>query len=204
MTKPRTKPRPKKKRAPAAPAKPAAKQATRAKAAPAPSAAPAATIAGRSQEATQARCIAFANAYLTNGHNAKAAAIAAGCKPGTAGNAGYRLLQKPAVKALLAVQAEQLADQAALNGANWAEVLRSVLFADLGEIYDADGSLIPVHMLPRHVRTALSSVKMGKYGREYKVWDKTAALQIAARHLGLFERDNKQLSDITVRVELVG
>ena len=39
---------------------------------------------------------------------------------------------------------------------------------------------------------------------ECKFLDKVAALTLAARHLGLFEKDNAQQSDITVRVELVG
>jgi hypothetical protein len=40
---------------------------------------------------------------------------------------------------------------------------------------------------------------------EYKFWDKNVALQTMARHLGLFEKDNRQIAEnIRVRIELVG
>lgn len=161
--------------------------------------------AGRSPLAAAARCAAFAEAYLTNGHNATAAAVAAGCTGSNLGNAGWKLLQKPAVQLLLAARAEKVAELAELNTENWAAELRAVLFSRVGDLYGPDGELVPPALLPRHVQAAISGVTATPAGAtKYKFWDKCAALQIVARHLGLFERDNAQQSDIKVRVELVG
>jgi phage terminase small subunit len=162
------------------------------------------TKAGRSSLAGAARNAAFSAAYLTNGHNATAAAIAAGCPAASARNAGWKMLRKPEVRLLIAARAEQLSEIAELNTANWATELRAVLHSNVGDLYGPDGAIIPLHLLPRHVQSAISGIKTTKDGIEYKFWDKCSAMQIVARHLGLFEKDNAQQSDITVRVELVG
>lgn len=162
--------------------------------------------AGHSRLAGAARCEAFAAAYLTNGHNATAAAIAAGCPPASAKNAGWKLLQKPEVKALLAVRAEKIAERAGMNAATWADQLQAVSCSSIGDHFDAAGELIPVPLLPRHVQAAISGIVFDQFGKAiaYKFWDKPGALAIMARHLGLYERDNAQQTDIRVRVELVG
>ena len=82
--------------------------------------------AGRSAAATAARRKAFADAYLTNGHNATAAAIAAGFAAANAAKAGWRILRKPEVQRLVSTRAKQLAELADLNAANWAAELRAV------------------------------------------------------------------------------
>jgi hypothetical protein len=61
--------------------------------------------------------------------------------------------------------------------------------------------------LPRHVRPAISSVRVAPDGKviEYKFWDKPGALHTIARHLGLLDRDNTQKAmPVLVKVELVG
>lgn len=171
---------------------------------PAADAAPERPKAGRSSRAGAARSAAFAASYLTNGHNATAAAIAAGYHAASARTAGWRLLRRPAVKLLLAARAEKLAELAELTTANWAAELRAVLHSNVGDLYGPDGAIIPLHLLPRHVQSAISGIRTTKDGLEYKFWDKCSAMTIVARHLGLFEKDNSQQSDITVRVELVG
>lgn len=167
---------------------------------------PKATRAGRSPEATAARHAAFVDAYLTNGHNAAAAALAAGFAGKGAKTAGWKMLQKPDVKALLAVRAAHVADLADMSVETWATELRAVAFSSVGHLFDAAEQLVPIARLPRHAQASISAIKVSKDGEaiEYKFWDKTAALELMARHLGLFEKDNAQASDITVRVELVG
>lgn len=162
--------------------------------------------AGHSARAVAERRKIFVEAYLANGHNASQAAIAAGTGGKQPRAEGWKLLQDPAVKRLLAERAKQVAKLAEMNTASWAVELRAVAFSNVGDLFDAEGKLIPLTRLPRHVQAALSSVKVTNDGSvlEYKFWDKAAALNIMARHLGLFERDNAQQSDITVRVELVG
>jgi hypothetical protein len=162
--------------------------------------------AGRSASASAARIAAFVESYLTNGHNATAAAAAAGCTGRQLGNAGWKMLQKPEVQRLLAARAQQVAELAGMNTENWAAELRAVAFSRVGDLFGPADMLMSPVLLPGHVQASVSKVKFSPEGRviEYRFWDKTAALQIMARHLGLFERDNAQQSDIKVLVELVG
>jgi hypothetical protein len=166
--------------------------------------------AGRSTLATAARIAAFAAAYMTNGHNATGAAKSAGCTGSQVANAGWKLLHHPEVQAILAASARRVSELADMNLANWAAELRAVVFSRSGDVYGDDGQLVPVAQLPAHVQSAIASIKVrttadGDQIVEYKRWSKTAALEIMARHLGLYEKDNaQQKSDILVRVELVG
>jgi hypothetical protein len=88
--------------------------------------------------------------------------------------------------------------------------LRAVAFSNVGDLFDADGKLIPVQHLPPHVQAAISSLKVratpdDETVVEARLWDKVGALTVMARHLGLFERDNtQQRPDIRVTIELVG
>ncbi|HET6194605.1 MAG TPA: terminase small subunit [Acetobacteraceae bacterium] len=165
--------------------------------------------AGRSAAATAARYAAFAEAYMTNGQNAADAAAAAGCTGKHLKNAGWKLLQRPEVQALLAVRGRQVAELAEMTTENWAGELRAVAYSRIDDLFGPDGRLLHVSKLPARVLGAISSVKVRTSSKdetvEFKFWNKPAALEIMARHRGLFERDNaQQQSDITVRVELVG
>jgi FtsZ-binding cell division protein ZapB len=162
--------------------------------------------AGHSSTAATRRRAAFVERLLVNGHNATEAAWFAGYTAKQLNRIGWSLLQEPKVKAALAARALVVANLADLTTANWATALRSILLTTAGDLYDAVGNLIPVHALPAHVQAAISTVKF-KHGEisEIKLWNKNAALETAARHLGLFERDNAQTkSDIRVSIELVG
>jgi phage terminase small subunit len=46
---------------------------------------------------------------------------------------------------------------------------------------------------------AISSIKQGKDGIELKLHDKVKALELLGKHRGIFEADNKQKTDITVK-----
>jgi len=46
---------------------------------------------------------------------------------------------------------------------------------------------------------AISSIKQGKDGIELKLHDKVKALELLGKHRGVFEADNKQKTDITVK-----
>jgi hypothetical protein len=111
------------------------------------------------------------------------------------------------VQRLLAERATQVAEVAQMNTANWAEEVCAIAFSDVGDLLELDGSLRSLASLPRHVRAAISSVKVTPDGKviEYKFWDKLGALNTIARHLGLFEKDNAQARpNILVKIELVG
>lgn len=77
-------------------------------------------------------------------------------------------------------------------------------FADLREVVDDNGNLLPVKEWPDNVAGAVQSIKVrqefegdGDNRRpvdliEVKLWPKTAALDALSKNLGLFKEDNLQ------------
>lgn len=95
--------------------------------------------------------------------------------------------------------AELQAAAAAAAGLDRARVLREVALlahSDIAGIMTAEGKVKLPHELDPATRAAVASFKIDEYGRiEYKFWDKGSALDKAMKHLGLFEKDNKQKGD---------
>lgn len=84
------------------------------------------------------------------------------------------------------------------------ELARIGLF-DPGQLFAEDGSLLPVKKMAPEVRAAIASVEVeelfdgaGKdrkrigYIRKVKLWDKNSAADKLLRHLGAYEKDNRQ------------
>lgn len=152
----------------------------------------------------------FIERWLVNGNNATEAAKFAGFSAHTAASQGQRLLKNPEVKALIGTRAEQALTDAQLTTERWAQEMVCLGHFDPGELYDQDGGLIPIHQLPEHVRRAIASVEVvvGKdkeTTKKVKFWDKNAALANIGKHLGMFEKDNKQKDrSVKVLVQMMG
>lgn len=87
------------------------------------------------------------------------------------------------------------------------EVAR-VSMSDLRRLLDDNGNVLPPSQWDDDIAAAVSSVEFDKdTGRISKVrlWEKNASLGLAARHLGLFERDNAQRREsLAIQVNLIG
>ena len=95
--------------------------------------------------------------------------------------------------------------------------LENIVHFDPRKIYDAKGKLIPIHQLPEDVAKGLASfdqdeIVVGKgpaarvIGHTTKVrqWDKLVAIDKAMKHLGMFERDNRQRErNLTIQIGVV-
>ncbi len=169
------------------------------------------------KEASELRRKVFVERWLTNGNNATEACIYAGYSAKTAGVTSAQLMARDDVRALIGHRAARVLQTAVLSTERWAKEMAAIGHFDPGEMYDGDGQLIPLHKLPEHVRRAIGSVKTerryeGKgehrtevVTQEVKPLDKNVALTNIGRHLGVFEKDNKQqITAIQVVVEIVG
>lgn len=107
--------------------------------------------------------------------------------------AGPRLLGNVGIKDRIE---ELMAKRAAKVGITQERVLQEyarLAFFDIRNIYDEKGSIKKVTELDDDTAAALVSVKaIGSTETEYKLADKKGALDSVARHLGMFEKDNKQ------------
>ncbi len=176
-----------------------------------------AKVVACSKASSATRHKVFAERYLVNGNNATEAAKFSGYSERTAHAQGYRLLQMESVKTILGNRAESLLRAAELTTERWAKEMAAIGHFDPGELYDADGNLIPIYKLPEHVRRAIGTVKIERRfeGRgedrtevvtqEVRPCDKNTALANIGKHLGMFEQDNRQKAqNIRVLVQLVG
>lgn len=165
----------------------------------------------RNKDSVIARRKVFVERYLSNGRNGTEAAREAGFggKPAALAVRASELLARDDVKAMIDARTRKAMEAAELTTDNWAKEVAALAFFRPGDLYDEDGNLIPVHKLPSNIQAAIAAVDplggsiLG--GKATKIWDKTAALGLAARHLGLFEKDNAQRAEnVRVLVQLVG
>lgn len=132
----------------------------------------------------------FAKEYLVD-LNGKAAAIRAGYKPKTAGNVACSLLQRPEIAALVEAGKARRAEQKRITADRVIEELGRMAFADIRNFIDWGPEGVKLRdksVLDRDDAGAIADVEAkgtnGKIGR-LKLYDKLAALNALARHLGM-------------------
>lgn len=146
---------------------------------------------------------AFIAEYLVD-LNAAQAAVRAGYSPRTAKAAGCRLLSSPAVAEAVA---DAQAGRAARVGVTADETLRQIdeiARSDLRRLFGDDGELLPPKLWPDDAARAVASIEIvtrrdvarrdgnGDVERvvervaKIRFWDKPRALELKARHLGMF------------------
>lgn len=90
-------------------------------------------------------------------------------------------------------------------------------FNDPRRAFDAQGALLPIQQWPDEVAAAISSIKITEQknqegeivgvNKEVRFWDKPKAIDLAGRHLGMFNDKLKIQGDadnpIVTKVELV-
>ena len=148
----------------------------------------------------------FVERFLTNGHNATDAARHAGYTGSGIRVNASRMMQRSDVKEMIAARAKRVAAKVELTGEAWAREVAALAFSSIGDLYDDAGQLIPIHLLPPHVKAAIAGVRQLSDGSMMAIFgDKNAALAMAAKHLGLFEKDNSQRAEnVRVTVNLLG
>lgn len=150
----------------------------------------------------------FIEAYISNGRNGAKAAIAAGYKASAAKRQAVRILERPSVQEALRKRQEELAKRYELTTESVIAELAKIVRADLREMFNEDGSLKPPSEWPDHLAGAIASVEVFEefagrgadrvqigFTKRIKVFDKNSALEKAMKHLGMFDKDNKQKTD---------
>jgi phage terminase small subunit len=161
--------------------------------------------AGTSKRAAKLKRKIFAETFVTNGGNATHAAIEAGYAPHSAGVTGSRLLREANVQAAVREAEERALGKARLSTERVLRELERAIFADPRKLYDERGRLKPIHSLDDDTAAAIASSDIDEIvtgngprrraiGRTTKVRfvDKLMAIDRAMKHLGLFDRDNRQ------------
>lgn len=153
--------------------------------------------------------IRFADRYFET-LNATQSAIYAGFSEDTAKQQGWQLLQREDIQAYIQTQRDILAEKTGISREKVLAEIARLAFADIRNYYDGDNQLIPVTDLSDDAAAALSSLKVDElyagevtigHTKEIKLYNKLDGLEKLARHLGLYEKDNKQ-KELTANINL--
>lgn len=167
--------------------------------------------AKRESKKTQAHDAAFVELYLaTMPRNGKRAymALHPDVKEASAEVLASRLLRKVRVAALIEARTKELQQKLEVNTENVLKALGRIAFFDIRKLYDASGNLKAPHELDDDTAAALASIESEELfegrgedrehvgtARKVKIFDKNPALANAMKHLGMFEKHNKQVTD---------
>ena len=133
----------------------------------------------------------FVQEYLVD-LNATQSAIRAGYREKSAGVQGARLLANAAVQAEIKVQQQERARRVGITQDRVLSELAAIAFAcgtDFTRVAP-DGTLEtrPTDQVPPGKLPAVAAMKYSTRGVEIKLYDKLRALELLAKHLGMFEK----------------
>ncbi|MBK7001040.1 MAG: terminase small subunit [Rhodoferax sp.] len=103
-----------------------------------------------------------------------------------------QLCSTPKIAQRLAEHRKALEQVSILKAAEVLAEIRRIVHGDPRGIMHPDGRVKRLHELDADTAATVSSYEDGEGGIKYRFWDKNAALEKAAKYLGLYERDNKQ------------
>jgi phage terminase small subunit len=145
--------------------------------------------------AKQARFVAE---YLVD-LNATQAATRAGYSAKTAEQQGPRLLGNVGVRRAIDEALARRSERIELKSDDVLRELLRLARVDIGEAFDHEGHLKPLHLMSEDCRRAIAGVEVEAVAGEaatvtkVKFWDKTRALELLGKHLKLFT-DKVELS----------
>ena len=145
----------------------------------------------------------FVEAFLDSG-DAEQAAAAAGYAPRLAAAAGRRLLEKPAVSRALEQAYRHRPRLRPVTEQDILGELCAIAFSDFTRfvrVEDGQVRVTDTRDLDYSQRAAIAGIKDTGKGVEIKLHDKQKALELLAKYLGLFNREE---TDAALRVELAG
>lgn len=157
---------------------------------------------GQNKATAEQRHKLFVEAYLSNNGNGTEAALAAGFSPKSAASQASRLLKSVKVKQELDSRRAEVATKVGLTTERTLLEIARLAYSDPRRLYHPDGRLKSVHELDDDTAATVSSVEVDEITagenvigstKKIKHWDKRAALDMAMKFHGLYERDNEQV-----------
>lgn len=102
------------------------------------------------------------------------------------------LMNNPKIHTRVSTLQKAAAEKAGLKAEEVLRQLTMLISSDIADICHPDGRVKMPHELDARTRAAVKSFKITKDGIEYTFWDKNSAVDKGMKHLGLYEKDNKQ------------
>ena len=148
----------------------------------------------------------FVAEYLRNNRDSAAAAIAAGFSAKTAKSVGSRLLKEEGISRQVAAAAARVAAKIEVTTVRTMREAAHVAYNDPRRFLNDDGTLKPASEWDDSMAACVASLEVSGAGvHKIKFWPKMDAIDKLMRHLGLFEKDNRQLQQsLAIQINLVG
>ncbi len=143
--------------------------------------------------------------------NATQAAIRAGYSEKTARQIGSDNLSKADIQERLTELKKDRSIRTQVTADRVLKEFASIGFANIQDFLNSDLSVRNIKILKRKQSAAISSIKKTTFETEtgvktqieFKLHDKVKALEDIGRHIGFFEADNKQKSEVLKSFEIV-
>jgi phage terminase small subunit len=133
----------------------------------------------------------FVTEYLVDLHQ-RNAAIRAGYSPDSADTIASQVMKLPQVQAEIAQRTAAFAARAAVSKENVLATLKAIAFADYTKAFTVDWHLVSPQDIPEDLRLCIHEIIPLKDGTvRVKFADRTRALELLAKHLGLLEAADK-------------
>lgn len=154
----------------------------------------------------------FCNEYLID-FNATQAAIRAGYSQQSAYSQAHDLLKKPEIQTYLQSKKEKIADTLEITQQRTMREIARLAFSDIRKLFAIDGSLKPITELDDDSAAMLSSLEILEEKvsdvdaeeqitagtvKKVKLWDKTKALEMLAKHFKIYS--DAPVSNNTIQV----
>jgi len=142
----------------------------------------------------------FADKYLVTGNATLSYSYAYKVKnENTAKSAGQRLLTNVDVKSYIDKKREKLSEKAGITQERVMQEIGRLAFSDIRQLFDSNSNLLDIKKLPDDIAAVISSVEVDEIttiGRvtkkqkgvtqKIKLWSKEKALEMLARHFGIY------------------
>lgn len=111
------------------------------------------------------------------------------------------LLALPNVFARVTELRERIAEKAVIQESRILEEVARIALLDPAKFFDEKGTLLSIHKMAIEARVAISSIDIEEQEhdgvvvsrvKKIRLWDKNQALDKLMKHLGSYEKDNKQ------------
>jgi phage terminase small subunit len=133
----------------------------------------------------------FVTEYLVDLHQ-RHAALRAGYSPDSADAIASQVMKLPQVQEEIARRTAAFAARAAVSKENVLATLKAIAFADYTKAFTVDWQLVSPEEIPEDLRLCIHEIIPLKDGTvRVKFADRTRALELLARHLGLLEAVEK-------------
>lgn len=152
----------------------------------------------------------FCELYVINFEPAEAA-IKAGYSETSAASIASQLRNMTKIRNYIAGLMEQKRKELAPTMERLKLEVLDIAFSDVTELYkhlaNGRGMISDIHLetlnkLPRKVKACISEIYPTKFGYRVKFYNKIAALEMLAKHLGFYEVDNLQKTNTGVGIYL--